>query len=351
MKKRKIKKSGFSFAGALIFFAVIAIVIQIAILIYDYIRERTDDIRLISILILIVIIILAVTCTVIDVIRRKIMIDRPLNQILDATDKISAGDFTVRLTVKHPYGKYNEYDIIKENLNVMTAELEKTEVLKTDFISNVSHEIKTPLAIIQNYATIMQDENLDKETREKYAKVLLQASKRLADLITNILKLNKLENQQIKPDNVKFNLTEAVAQTVINFEEILESKNIELECDFDEVSIVSNAGLLEIVWYNLISNAIKFTEAFGKISVSVKKNGEKAIIKVSDTGCGMSPETGARIFEKFYQGDTSRSQEGNGLGLALVKKVIDILGGEISVKSELNEGSIFTIVLKGVVNE
>ena len=238
-----------------------------------------------------------------------------------------------------------------ENLNKMAIELQKNEVLKTDFISNVSHEIKTPLAVIQNYATLLQDDTLDSETRKNHAKTLIAASKRITDLITNILKLNKLENQEIQEKHEKFNLTEALAENVVEFETIIEKKNLELNCDFDDVSVFSSKSLLEIVWNNLISNAIKFTPENGKIDISLKRKGKDAEIKVADTGCGMTSEVGAKIFEKFYQGDTSHATQGNGLGLALVKKVIDILGGEISVQSEVNKGSTFTILLKDVVYE
>ena len=298
-----------------------------------------------------VVIILATFCTVFDWIRRKITVERPTKKILKATEKIAEGDFTTRLEITHEYSKYNEYDLIMENLNKMAIELQKNEVLKTDFISNVSHEIKTPLAVIQNYSTLLQDETLDSETRKNYSKTLISASKRITDLITNILKLNKLENQEIQEKHEAFNLTEALAENVVEFETIIEKKNLELNCDFDEVAIFSSKSLLEIVWNNLISNAIKFTPDGGKIDITLKRKDKNVEIKVIDTGCGMTSETGAKIFEKFYQGDTSHSSAGNGLGLALVKKVIDILGGEIAVQSEINKGSTFTIILKDVVYE
>jgi signal transduction histidine kinase len=351
MKKKKATSAGFSWSGAISFFILIAVIMQMAILIYDYIRQRTDNVTLIAILILVEIIILATFCTVFDWGRRKIMVDRPTQKIVDATEKIAEGDFSTRLEIKHEYGKYNQYDLIMENLNKMASELQKNEVLKTDFISNVSHEIKTPLAVIQNYSALLQDDTLDSETRKTYSKTLISASKRITDLITNILKLNKLENQEIQEKHEPFNLTESLAECVVEFEPIIEKKNLELNCDFDEVTIFSSKSLLEIVWNNLISNAIKFTPDKGKIDVSLKRMGNNAEIRVTDTGCGMTSETGAKIFEKFYQGDTSHSTQGNGLGLALVKKVIDILGGEISVQSELNKGSTFTILLKDVVYE
>ena len=351
MKKKKVSSVVFTWTGAISFFILIAVIMQIAILIYDYIRERTDNVSLIAILILIEIVILASFCTVFDWVRRKITVDKPTQKIVDATERIAEGDFSTRLKVNHEYGKYNQYDLIMENLNKMATELQKNEVLKTDFISNVSHEIKTPLAVIQNYSTLLQDDTLDSETRKSYSKTLISASKRISDLITNILKLNKLENQEIQEKREAFNLTEALAECVVEFETIIENKNLELNCDFDEVTIFSLKSLLEIVRNNLISNAIKFTPNGGKIDIALKRKDKNVEIKVIDTGLGMTRETGVRIFEKFYQGDTSHSTQGNGLGLALVKKVIDILGGEITVQSELNKGSTFTILLKDVVYE
>jgi len=348
MKKRK---SAFSITGALIFFVTIALVIQIAILVYDYIIQRTTNKGLIAVLILIVVLILTALCTVIDVIRRKIMVDRPVTKILSATKAIAAGDFSVRLTPTHNYEKYNEYDIIMENLNTMASELSKSEVLKTDFISNVSHEIKTPLAVIQSYASLLQNEDLDKEEKQRCTGALLQATRRLNDLITNILKMNKLENQEIKPDYSLFSLSDQLAEIIVGYEDLLQSKEIDLDCQIDEVKIKSCPSYLEIVWNNLLSNAIKFTDSGGKITVTLKKSDENAIVGISDTGCGIDKETGEHIFEKFYQGDTSHKSQGNGLGLALVKRVVDVLGGEISVESEKGKGSTFTITLKDVVNE
>ncbi len=351
MKKKKATTAGFTWTGAISFFILIAVIMQIAILVYDYIREKTDNITWIAILILIEIFILSTFCTLFDWIRRKITVERPTQKIVDATEKIANGDFSTRLAITHEYGKYNQYDFIMENLNKMAIELQKNEVLKTDFISNVSHEIKTPLAVIQNYANLLQDDTLDSEKRKEYAKTLVSASKRITDLITNILKLNKLENQEIQEKHEIFSLTEALENNVVEFETLIEKKNLELNCDFDEVTIFSSKSLLEIVWNNLISNAVKFTPDGGKIDVSLKRKNTNVEIKVSDTGVGMTSETGAKIFEKFYQGDTSHSTQGNGLGLALVKKVIDILGGEIAVQSEINKGSTFTILLKDVVYE
>ena len=341
---KRNKKISSSVFGAVWFFLTVAAVVTVAVLVYGMIPENSSALVR-SMVMLAVILFLSLVCTGIDFVRRKITVNKPVQDILAATDKIAAGDFSVRLRISHDYRRYSQFDYIKENLNKMAAELAKTEVLHTDFISNVSHELKTPLAVIQNYAAALQNESLGAKTRQKYADTLVSASKRLTALVTNILKLNKLENQELTPEYEKVRLGDMLAETIVQFDELIESKNLELECDLDEVELVSCPNYLKIVWNNLLSNAIKFTDAGGKISVSVKRAEGGAVVKVSDTGCGISPETGAHIFEKFYQGDTSHSKEGNGLGLALVKKVIDVIGGEITVESEEGKGSTFTVRL------
>ncbi len=240
----------------------------------------------------------------------------------------------------------NEYDAIIKGLNHMVEELSGVETLRTDFISNVSHELKTPLAVIQNYGTILQNPALSEQERQEYAKAITEQTRKLSALITNILKLNRLENQQIFPEKKKYILTEQICECLLGFEQAWEKKNLEIETDIEEdVLICQDAELLSLVWNNLFSNAVKFCKEDGKISVSVKKEENSVWVSVSDEGCGINPEVGAHIFEKFYQGDTSHATQGNGLGLALVKRVIDIVGGEIHVQSVLGEGSTFLVRL------
>lgn len=334
-------------SGYLVLFLTVAAIITVAIFVYAAAEERFGDNKgMIALVMLIAVFFLALVCTLIDGIRRKTMIDRPVEKILEATERITAGDFSVRIATDHPYGRYNEFDRIIEDLNRMTAELSKTEVLRSDFVSNVSHELKTPLAIIENYSTAIRDAEIDRETRERYADVLIATAKRLSSLVTNILKLNRLENQQIRTEQTSVRLDEMLSDAILQFEDRIEEKKLELDCDLDEITIVSDPNYLEIVWNNLISNAVKFTDAGGSIRVSLKEEQGASVVRVSDTGCGISKETGEHIFDKFYQGDTSHAQEGNGLGLALVKKVIDVLGGEISVESEVGKGSTFLVRLR-----
>ena len=338
-----------TFVGFLIFFATISAVITVAVLIYDVTKNANlGNADTVAVMFL-VIVFLSLACSVVDMFRRKIMIERPVSEILSATERITKGDFSVRLAPLHDYEHYDEFDLIIENLNSMVATLEKNETLSKDFISNVSHELKTPLAVIKNYSEALSLSTLDEQTRQKYLLTLRAASSKLSTLISNILQLNKLENSKLSPEKTTFRLDEAIALVLLRYEEQMDKKNIELWCDMDEVTLLSSADYLDIVWSNLISNAVKFTPDGGKISITLKNENGRAVVKVRDTGEGISQKDGERIFEKFYQVDTSHSGEGNGLGLALVKKVIDVLGGEITVSSTVGKGTEFGITLGDVV--
>ena len=283
-----------------------------------------------------------------DYIRRKIMVERPTKIITAATEKIMSGDFSVRIKPMQSSGMEG-FNQIAEAINQMAEELGGVETLRTDFIANVSHEMKTPLAVMQNYGTLLQATDLSDEKRIEYAKGVTDASRRLAEMMTNILKLNRLENQQIFPESTAFDLGEQLCECLLQFENVWEKKNIEMDADIAEnIKVEADAELLSLVWNNLFSNAFKFTGEGGMVSVSLTATEHHAIIKVKDTGCGMTAEVGAHIFEKFYQGDTSHSAQGNGLGLALVKRVIDIMQGEIGVESAVGVGSTFTVKIRRI---
>lgn len=343
--KKNSEYSNFSIIGFLLFLITLCVTSTTSILVYYFVSKVVENNLIIGFAVFFSIFVGAVACAVIDILRRRQMVDKPVKKILDATEKIAGGDFSVKLNHSHEFSKYDQYDLIYENINIMTAELSKNEILKNDFISNVSHEIKTPLSVIQNYAKSLQNEKISENLRQEYLNGLVVQTKKLSDLISNILKLNKLENQQIVPETELIDLSELLRICALGYENLIEKKNLELSCDIEEVKIISSSTLLEIVFNNLISNAIKFTEK-GKISLSLKEEDDYVIIKVKDTGCGISKEVGEHIFDKFYQGDTSHYSEGNGLGLSLVKKVIDLIGGEISVKSKVGIGTTFTIRLK-----
>lgn len=297
------------------------------------------------------VILLSIGMAIIDYVRRKLTVERPVKRITDATSKMMEGDFSVRIEPISKFANDDSFNEIIECINKMATELSSVETLRTDFVANVSHEMKTPLAVMQNYGTLLQAPDLSEEKRVEYAKAITDASRRLADMMTNILKLNRLENQQIYPNLTTFDLGEQLCESLLQYESMWERKNIEIETDIAEsVHVCADAELLSLVWNNLFSNAFKFTEDGGKVSLVLTADEKYATVKVTDTGCGMSAEVGAHIFEKFYQGDTSHATQGNGLGLPLVKRVVDIMQGEISVESAVGIGTTFTVKIRRAEN-
>ena len=290
---------------------------------------------------------LSLIFTVIDSLRRKVTVERPVKRITDAAEKIIQGDFSVRVKSQSKFGTDETFNRVIDCFNKMAEELASVETLRTDFIANVSHEMKTPLAVMQNYGTLLQAPDLPEEKRIEYAKGVTDGSRRMADMMTNILKLNRLENQHIYPQVTEFDLGEQLCECLLQYENVWEKAEIEIETDIAEnVKVKADAELLSHVWNNLFSNAFKFTPSGGTVTVSLTATEQHAMVKVTDTGCGMTPEVGAHIFEKFYQGDTSHSVQGNGLGLALVKRVVDIMQGEIGVESVVGKGSTFTVKIR-----
>ncbi|GHV78438.1 two component sensor kinase [Spirochaetia bacterium] len=288
----------------------------------------------------------AVILTAVITVIRQYYFERPLRHLREAAKKIARGDFSVRLAPLRKDGKKDSTAVLFDDFNTMAAELANIETLKNEFIANVSHEIKTPLSIIQSYAAALQNDALTGEERRDYAKTIMDATQRLSALVTNILKLNKLENQEIMPQDDPFDLSEQIRRCVLAFEDLLERNNIAVNVNFDEVMVSCNQSMLELVWNNLISNAVKFTNPGGLIALTLKETDGYAVITITDNGCGMDSETQKHIFDKFYQGDSSHAQEGNGLGLAMVKKVIEITGGKIKVDSKPGHGTTFTVCLK-----
>lgn len=311
------------------------------------IEFRREDIGQAARLTFVNVIFLSLLCAVIDAIRRRIMVERPVNKIVSAAEKIMRGDLSVRIEKVRSINPDDGFNIIIDYFNRMAEELGGMETLRTDFVANVSHELKTPLAVMQNYAAMLSAAELPEEKRLEYAKIISDTSRRLANMISNILKLNKLENQNIYPAAQLYDLGEQLCECLLAFEDAWEEKKLEIDTALEEnIQIMADPELLSLVWNNLFSNAIKFTEPGGKITLTLKKTEDSAIVSVTDTGCGIGPETGKHIFEKFYQGDTSHAASGNGLGLALVKRAVDITGGDISVASEVGKGSTFTVTLR-----
>lgn len=271
---------------------------------------------------------------------------KPIEEFSEAAREVASGDFSVYLAPHHTADKYTHLDVLFMDFNKMVEELGSIETLKTDFFSNVSHEIKTPLAVIQNNAELLRLEGITQEKSAEYTENILHATRRLSNLITNMLKLNKLENQTIKPVPQRYDLCAQLCECALQFEDLWERKGIEFEADIEEKTMIeADAGLLELVWTNLLSNAIKFTPSGGTVTLSQVSQENGITVCVADTGCGMEEATKKRIFEKFYQGDTSHSTEGNGLGLALVKRILQLSDGSIEVESEAGQGTVIIVRL------
>ncbi|MBQ7387030.1 MAG: HAMP domain-containing histidine kinase [Clostridia bacterium] len=335
----------------LVFFSLVAFVITCCIMLFISTMEGTMGIRFTSEDItaaakatMVNVVLISLAFAGVDALRRKFTVHRPVKRIKDATSRMIKGDFNVRIEPVSRFGTEGEFNEIIESVNKMAEELSGVETLRSDFIANVSHEMKTPLAVIGNYGKMLQSDELSDEKRIEYARAVTDASRRLSDMVTNILKLNRLENQKIYPKSEMYDLGEQLCECLLQYENVWERRNIEIETDIvDGVLVSADAELLSLVWNNLFSNAFKFTEDEGRVSVSLTREGKYAVVKVTDTGCGMSADVGSHIFEKFYQGDTSRATSGNGLGLALVKRVVDIMHGEISVESAVGVGSTFSV--------
>ena len=289
---------------------------------------------------------IALFFTLIDFFRRRITVDSPAKKIEKCLSLLTEGDFSARVEKIHKNSSYNRFDKIAEDINRLAEELEGVEMLRNDFISNVSHEIKTPLSVIQNYAMLLSSPSLDEKEKAAYAEKISEGSRKLARLVTDILRLNRLENQTIYYKKEVFDLSEEICSSLLSFEDIWNSKEISLSTEIEQgINIDGDKDLMSLIWNNLFSNAFKFTPRYGEVKVKLKLYGDKAMLIVSDTGCGMDSKTIHRIWDKFYQGDTSHTQEGNGLGLSLVKRIVSICDGTIEVESRINKGSTFIVTL------
>lgn len=267
---------------------------------------------------------------------------KPINNISRAMTNVAKGDFTVRLDYN---GMVRELDNISANFNSMVHELGNMESLRNDFVVTVSHEFKTPLAAIEGYATILRNPELTLEEYREFLQKITESIKQLAHLSSSILMISNLENREMMTEKKHFRMDEQIRQAVLLLEPLWSSKNLALNIDLDHVVYFSNEELLMQVWINLINNAVKFTPKNGEITVLLKESAQDVKITVSDTGIGMAPEVQKYIFDKFYKEDRSGSVDGNGLGLALVKRIVHLSHGKISVQSEPGLGSSFTVTL------
>ncbi len=346
--KQLARRAGLFLWSVLCFFLLIAFVLTVSFLLFFYgMKPDEAAVRDMAPLVFFNAIALAVLFAGIDAARRYITVILSTHEINRVLERLMDGDFSARVNTHRLHHSSGGFTVIARQINRLAEELSGVETLRSDFISNVSHELKTPLSVMQNYATLLRSPDLSEGERESYAKQIFDASQRLSELVTNILRLDKLEHQQIFPAMGPMDLGEQLCECLLSFEKQWESKGLEIQTELPEgVIIRGDAELLSLVWNNLISNAVKFTGPGGTIRVQLWTEGDAVSVAISDTGCGMSSEVGAHIFERFYQGDASHATMGNGLGLSLVKRVVDILQGDIHITSAPGCGTTFTVTLR-----
>jgi signal transduction histidine kinase len=269
---------------------------------------------------------------------------RPIRRLTEATKKVASGDFNVNIEIK----RNDEIGDLTYNFNKMVQELNSIEYLRKDFISNVSHELKTPLASIQGFTKLLADDNLSKEERKEYIDIIIEETTRLSNISNNMIKLSKFENQEIITNKKEYRLDEQLRKAIIMLDEKINEKNINVSLKAKPTTITEDADIVMEIWLNLLSNAIKYTKQNGKIDISLVQDEQFVKVSIKDNGIGIAKEKQDRIFEKFYQADKSHSQEGSGLGLAIVKRIVDLIDGKIEFESEENKGTVFTVYIKKV---
>ncbi len=266
----------------------------------------------------------------------------PMVKLSKASKEVAKGNYNITVSDS---SKLEEVQTTFRNFNAMVRQLDSVSTLSSDFVANVSHEFKTPLTAIEGYAMLLQDRSLPEEERAEYVEKILYNTSRLTTLVGNILALSKIESAQLAPQYSDFRLDEQIRQAVVMLEAEWGSKNISFNASLESITVNSCESLLLHVWTNLISNAIKFSPDDAQISLELKSQKECVVVTVEDYGCGMSDDVQAHIFDKFYQADTSHRSEGNGLGLSMVKRIIELLEGIIEVESIPEQGSVFRVIL------
>lgn len=265
----------------------------------------------------------------------------PIRQVIAATHEVAGGNFHVQVDLKG----ISELEELSSSFNKMTHELSSIETLRRDFVNNFSHEFKTPIVSIRGFAKLLKENSLPESDRQEYLEIIITESQRLADLSTNVLNLSKYEHLEIITEKTHFCLDEQIRRTVLLLEPKWSAKNLTLDLDLATVQYFGNEDLLQQIWLNLLDNAIKFTPPEGEIHLTLNPTAKGLEVVVRDSGIGMDAETKLRLFDQFYQGDPSHAKTGNGLGLALVKRILELCEGQISVLSQRGQGSTFTIVL------
>lgn len=268
---------------------------------------------------------------------------QPFKLLIEGLNKLASGDFTARLKIKKPMKKMETINILEESFNTLASELENTEMLRSDFINNFSHEFKTPIVSIAGFAKLLKQDSVSEDQKKEYINIIEEESLRLSYLATNVLDLTKIENQTILRDVTEFNISEQIRTCVLMFEDKWTKKNLDIRIDIDEYYVKGNEELLKQVWLNLLDNAVKFANTNGWVHVEIVKN-QKTHITITNSGSTIKEENFKRVFNKFYQEEKSHSTQGNGIGLAIVKKIVALHDGEIKVQTEKKQTS-FTVII------
>ncbi len=269
---------------------------------------------------------------------------RPLNTVINKMNRLAHGEFDTRLEIKGPLGTLPVFKEISDSFNILANELENTEVLRIDFINNFSHEFKTPIVSIAGLAKLLKNPNISEEQRAQYLGAIEEESARLSHMATNVMNLTKAESQSILTNISLFNLSEQIRSSVLLLENKWMSKNIEILIDCEEVFIEGNEELLKLIWINLLDNAFKFTSRCGTVTLGIASCSDRVTVSVKNTGSEIPRDKIEKIWNKFYQADESHFSEGNGIGLAIVKKLAELHGGSVFVKSE-NGATEFSVEL------
>lgn len=296
------------------------------------------------------VIVIALLCVLIGIIISAVIsrhLLRPIRNINNTMDKVAKGRFDVTVPVP------NNTDVGKlaSNFNRMVKELSSIETLRGDFISNVSHEFKTPLSSIRGFAQLLLNKDLTQYEKDEYLNVIIAETTRLSNLASNILRLTKLENQTTIKDKKIFSLDESIREVIVIMESAWSAKNINMDIDLDEINYFGNAEFMMQIWQNLISNAIKFTPQNGNMLIKLYRTESNITFKVFDDGMPIPPEIKERIYDKFYQGDTSHATEGNGLGLAMTKRIVDLCEGNIRFENNYGGGVTFYVELPYAISD
>lgn len=276
------------------------------------------------------------------------MVLKPLSELIKATKRVMNGDYSVRLEMGWVEKRtIRELRDLISDFNEMVEELQNTEMFRNDFISNFSHEFKTPLASIRGFARQLCEGGLTPEQQKEFSKIILDETEYLSVMSHNTLMMTNLENKDIVSDRKDFSLDEQLRSCMLRLEPQWSEKNIEIDMgELEDVRFFWNEQLLAHVWNNLFDNAVKFTPEGGSIRVSCKRGGNTVTVVVADSGCGIPEDALGHIFEKFYQADHSHATKGNGLGLPLAKKIVELCGGEIRAESVPEKGTTFTVELR-----